>query len=186
MKPNKTLIFVFIMLVIIAALYRLIPDRDLGFAPHLAMALFAGAVIKDRKWAFAFPIVSIFISDLLYHLLYLQGLSSIPGFYDGQIVNYLLFALMTVIGFFMRKISIPNIIVFSLITCFTYFLLSNFFVWFGGGGFARSRDFAGLMQTMADGLPFLRGSITATLIFSAILFGGHHLLSRRFKPVVHQ
>ena len=98
MKMNKSIIWSLVLLIIVAAVYRIIPDRPWGFAPHLAMAMFAGAIIKDKKWAFAIPLFSIFISDMLYHVLYLNGLSSIPGFYEGQLTNYLLFAGVTCIG----------------------------------------------------------------------------------------
>jgi hypothetical protein len=59
MKLNKTAIWYLIILIIAAAVYRVIPNRPFGFAPHIAMALFGGAVIKDRKWAFALPLFSI-------------------------------------------------------------------------------------------------------------------------------
>jgi hypothetical protein len=160
------------MLIVVAALYRVIPNRPMGFAPHLAMALFAGAVIKDRKWAFAFPIFSMFISDVIYHFLYTRGLTAISGFYPGQLTNYILFAGMTVIGFFMNKINVKNVTGFSLLVCKIFFLLSNFFVWNSGSGFGRPHTFEGLMLCYADGLPFLGYSIAATLLFSGILFGG--------------
>ena len=126
MKANKSLIWSLVLLIIIAALYRIIPGRPPGFAPQLAMALFAGAVIKDKKWAFVLPVLSMFISDSLYHLLYLQGLSAIPGIYPGQLTNYILFAGMTIIGFFMKRITIKNIFVYSLIVPSVYFVFSNF------------------------------------------------------------
>ena len=49
MKINKSVVLSFILLVVIASLYRIMPGRPLGFAPQIAMALFGGAVIKDRK-----------------------------------------------------------------------------------------------------------------------------------------
>ena len=55
MKHTKTLIWSFVLLVIIAAIYRIIPGRPYGFAPQWAMAVFAGAVIKNRKWALIMP-----------------------------------------------------------------------------------------------------------------------------------
>ncbi|MBC7850412.1 MAG: hypothetical protein H7Y31_11790, partial [Chitinophagaceae bacterium] len=77
MKLNKTTIWYLVILIVIAALYRVTPLREYGFAPHIAMALFGGAVIKDRKWAFALPLFSMFISDVLYEILYQNGLSPI-------------------------------------------------------------------------------------------------------------
>ena len=81
MKHTKTLIWSFILLVFIAAIYRIIPGRLNGFAPQWAMAVFAGAVIKNKKWALIMPVLSMFISDLLYQLLYMGGLTAgiLPG-----------------------------------------------------------------------------------------------------------
>ena len=171
-------------MIVVAALYRVIPDRPMGFAPHWAMALFAGAVIKDKKLAFAFPIFSMFISDVIYHVLYINGLTSISGFYEGQFTNYFLFAAMTVIGFLMRKVNVQNIILYSIAICTAFFLLSNFFVWNANLGWGRPHTMAGLMQCYEDGLPFYRNSIFATLVFSGILFGAWKLVTG-FKPLVH-
>ena len=185
MSQNKNILVTLILMIVVAAFYRVIPDRPMGFAPHLAMALFGGAVIKDKKLAFAFPIFSMFISDVLYHLLYVNGLTSISGFYEGQFTNYILFAGMTSIGLLMRKVNVMNIVIFSLIICSAFFLLSNFFVWNAGSGWGRPHTFAGLMQAYEDGVPFYRNSIFATLIFSGILFGAWRLITG-FKPLVNQ
>jgi hypothetical protein len=166
------------MLIVVAALYRVIPERPFGFAPHWAMALFGGAVIKDRKWAFAFPIFSMFVSDVIYHFLYINGLTSISGFYPGQLTNYLLFAGMTLIGFFMKRITVINIVLFSFIVCISFYLLSNFFVWNSGSGFGRPHTFEGLLLCYADGLPFLGYSILSTLLFSGLLFGAWKLVQK--------
>jgi len=61
MKSSKNIVWSFILLVIVAALYRIIPGRPFGFAPQWAMAVFAGAVIRDKKWAFIIPVLSMFI-----------------------------------------------------------------------------------------------------------------------------
>jgi len=177
MTSNKRLILTLLMLIVVAAIYRVIPERPYGFAPHWAMALFAGAVIKDRKWAFAFPIFSMFISDVIYHLLYVNGLTSISGFYPGQFTNYVLFAAMTLIGFMMKKVNVQNIVGFSLLTTFSFYIISNFFVWTSGSGYARPKTFDGLMLCYADGLPFLGNSILATIAFSFVFFGGWKLIN---------
>jgi len=179
MKSNKSLIWALVLLIIVSALYRIIPGRPMGFAPHLAMALFSGAVVGDKKWAFALPVFSLLLSDVIYQLLYLQGVTAIPGFYDGQLVNYLLFSAMTVIGFYMKKINVKNILVFSLVVPTVYFALSNFYVWITVAGLNRPKTFEGLMMTYTDALPFYRNSIIATLVFSAVLFGSWVALQPR-------
>ena len=179
MRSNKHLVSILLMMIVIAALYRIIPGRQPGFAPQWAMALFAGAVIKDKKWAFAFPILSMLISDLLYQVLYTCGLSDIPGFYSGQFTNYVLFAGLTAIGFFMRKVNVPNVLLFSAIVCMAYFVVSNFLVWNGGGGCFRPHTFSGLMLTVVDGLTFMQWSFISTLVFGGVLFGAWKLMMRQ-------
>jgi hypothetical protein len=185
MKSSKNIVWYFLLLVVISALYRIIPGRPFGFAPQWAMAVFAGAVIKDRKWAFIIPVLSMFVSDILYQVLYSAGLSSISGFYEGQWQNYVLFTLLVFVGFAVRKINVLQIAVASVAAPTLYFLVSNFLVWASNGitrGLDRPKTFNGLMLCYADGIPFYRMSILATLVFSAILFGSYFFI-RNYQQV---
>src|ERR1700712_5730810 len=116
MKISKQVIVSFILLIIIASLYRVMPGRQglYGFAPQIAMAVFGGAVIKDKKLAFLLPLLSMFISDVLYEILYRNGVGTIKGFYQGQVTNYVLFGAMTVFGFFIKKLRVGQILFASL------------------------------------------------------------------------
>lgn len=185
MKLSKTIAWSFILLVVIAALYRVIPGRPFGFAPQWAMAVFAGAVIKDKKWSFILPVLSMFISDLLYQGLYMGGLTNMQGFYEGQWQNYLLFALLVFVGLAIKKLNLLQIGAASLAAPTIYFLLSNFLVWASNGttrGLDRPKTFDGLMLCYADGIPFYKMSILATLVFSAILFGTYFII-RNYQSV---
>ena len=190
MKINKSILLSFILLVVVSALYRAWDGRPFGFAPQIAMAIFGGAVIKDKRWAILMPLLSIFLSDLLYEVLYVNGLSTIKGFYfgEGQVTNYLLILGLTVFGFLMRRINILNVIAFSISGSLLFFITSNFFTWLGGGGYARPKTWEGLLQCYNDGLAFYReyglikgfvGNIVlGDLFFSFILFGSYYLLSK--------
>ena len=174
MKTSNKIILSFLFLVVIAALYRVIPDRPYGFAPQWAMALFAGAIIRDKKWAFIIPVLSMFISDLLYQVLYIGGISTIPGFYEGQWQNYILFTLLVFVGFAIKKLNLFQIVAASLAAPTIYFLISNFLVWASNSsirGLDRPKTFDGLMLCYTDGIPFFKMSILGTLVFSAIMFG---------------
>ena len=186
MKLSKSIIWSLVLLTIIAALYRIIPGRPFGFAPQFAMALFAGAIIKDKKWAFVVPVVSMFISDLLYQVLYINHLSPIAGFYEGQWINYLLFASVTVFGFFIKKATVTNVFIMSLIAPTYFFIVSNFFTWAGAGEFITyPKTFSGLIACYTAGLPFYKMSLLATVIFSAIIFGSYYLINKKAeKPAI--
>ena len=178
MKINRPLVISLVLMILVSALYRILPNRPMGFAPQIAIGLFSGALfIKDKKWAFALPLLSMFISDLLYQFLYNNGMTHIQGFYDGQWVNYLLFAGLTCFGFLISKDKISNVIVAAVAAPTSYFLISNFLVWASNRGFGLNRPntFNGLLLTYNDGLPFYRNSLVATVVFSAVLFGTYYL-----------
>jgi hypothetical protein len=188
MKLNKSLILSFGLLILAASLYRIWPDRPYGFAPQMAMALFGGAIIKDKRLAFLLPLISMLISDVLYQVLYVNGLTEIKGFYGGQWLNYILIASVTLFGFLLKKITALRVMAFSFSGSIIFFLLSNFSVWAGGGGYARPKTFDGLMLCFYDGLAFLRdyglvkgfyGNLfIGDLFFCTLLFGSFYLLNR--------
>jgi hypothetical protein len=176
MKPTKNVILSLLILVVACSVYRAIPGRPYGVAPQWAMAIFGGMVFaKDKKWAFILPLLSMFLSDLLYEVLYRNGLSVIPGFYGGQWLNYLLFTSLACIGFFFKKINVANVLVASLAAPTVFFLISNFLVWAGHGGYNRPVTWQGLLWSYSDGLPFYVKSLWSTVLFSAVLFGTYFL-----------
>jgi hypothetical protein len=182
MKISRQVIVSFILLIVIASLYRIMPNRPFGFAPQIAMAIFGGSIIKDKKLSFLLPLLSMFISDALYELLYNSGIGNMPGFYEGQLTNYILFGALTVFGFMIKNINVSRIAVASLAAPTAYFLLSNFFIWLSNSpdaGLQRPKTFNGLLMCYADGLPFYPWSIVATVLFSALLFGGFYIMVKK-------
>jgi hypothetical protein len=136
------------------------------------------------------------ISDILYQALYMNGLTSIKGFYTGQWLNYLLIAGITLFGFLLKKINFLKVAAFSLTGSILFFLASNFVVWLGGGGFGRPKTFDGLMMCYYDGLAFLRdyglvngfyGNLfIGDLFFCTLLFGSYYLINRTVLQQKHQ
>ncbi len=166
-------------MVLATALYRIFPNRPLGFAPQIAVALFAGSLfVRNKKYAFLLPLISMLISDGIYQLLYVNGLSEIAGFYGGQWLNYLLIISLTCFGFLIKKNNILAIVGSSIAAPTVFFILSNGLVWLGGGGWGHPKTMAGLLACYADGLPFYPNSMYATLLFSSILFGTYALINR--------
>lgn len=182
MKYRNQLALSFILLILVAALYRIMPGRPYGFAPQIAMAIFGGAIIKDKKFAFLLPLGAMFVSDALYQLLYINGIGNISGFYQGQFLNYILFAGLTVFGFFIKNFNVKKIALASVAAPTVYFFISNFFVWASSSplaGLGRPKTLSGLVMCYADGLPFYPWSVASTLIFSALLFGSYYFIVRK-------
>lgn len=182
MKLNRSNLLILFILILACALYRVWDSRPMGFAPQIAMALFAGSVSKDKRFAFLFPILSLLISDLLYQFLYSQGLSTIKGFYSGQWQNYLVIASVTIIGFFINRNKIGQIFIGSLAGAVYFFLASNFTVWIGRGLDINNQPYpgslGGLLLCYTEALPFFKWSVISTLVFNGIFFGSFYLLGK--------
>ena len=176
---NKKIFSSLILMAVAVALFRILPTFEgvWGITPLFSVALFSGTIFKNKKgWAFLLPVLAIFFSDLLWQLI------GNIGFYKGQIFNYILFVSVTCIGFLIKRTTASNVVLASLAAPTFFFILSNFGVWFGGGGFARPKTFAGLMQTYVDGLPFyFPWQLLSTLVFSGVLFGGWYLIQNFSK-----
>ncbi|NII28228.1 hypothetical protein HB364_24305 [Pseudoflavitalea sp. X16] len=185
MKLNRSTVIYCIVLIAAASVYRAFDNRMLGFAPQIAMALFGGLAIRNKAWAFALPLFSLFISDVIYEILYTKGLTPIRGFYDGQLVNYLIMASVTLVGIALQKVNIKNIVLGSLIAPTYFFIVSNLMVWLGVGVDLYPLTWDGLVACFTGALPFFKGSVIGTFFFSAIFFGVYYFVNRS-RPVKHK
>lgn len=179
MKQNRSVLLALVLLIIIGSVFR-----AAGFAPQLAMAIFGAAVIKDKRLAFILPLLSMLLSDILIEVLYRNGYMNYGGFYsgetifDGQVLNYLVLAGITLFGFWARNLKFTRVALVTIAVPLVYFLISNLLVWIGGAGYSRPHTFSGLLLCYEDALPFLRTSLLYTIVFSTVLFGGYFLFQR--------
>lgn len=184
MKLNKEIVIALIIMIVTSALYRVLPGRPFGFAPQIAIALLSGSLfVKNKQYAFLLPIVSMFLSDVFYQILYVIHFTNIQGFYDGQWENYLFIAATTFFGFGLQTNRLSKFAGNFIAAPTLYFLVSNFMVWASFGGYQRPLNASGLLQTMVDGLPFYGYSVAGTFVFGAIMFGGLRLIQPKFKPI---
>ena len=172
-KQSTSTLLMAALLIIIAALSRvfLYPHN---FSPIIGMAIFAGAVIKDRRLAFALPLLAMFLSDVLFEVFNIA-----PGFWGwGQLVGYGILALITVIAFSMKKINVLTIAGYSVGSSLLFFLLSNsaFFVFDNPIYHLYPQNFSGYIGSLVGGLPFLRTGVVADLVYSGVLFGTYYLV----------
>src|SRR5437879_4785994 len=112
-----------VALIAIAASFRVLPHPP-NFSPVGAIALFAGAYIAGRRWAFAIPVCALFLSDLI------LGGYGLPL----MAVVYGSFAAAVGVGTLLRERRTPGRIAGATLAGSTlFFLTTNFAVWALGG-----------------------------------------------------
>jgi hypothetical protein len=146
-----------------------------SYTPVGAVCLFAGAYLGRKWWAYALPLAMLFVSDLVINGYIYEGKYGL--IYDGWYYTYAVMAGIILIGSFLfRKVNVKNILVSSVASTLLFWLVLDFIVWAGGGmniitGMPLPRDFAGLIQCYAQGLPFAKNFFLGTAVYSTFLFG---------------
>lgn len=163
-----------VAMIVLAALSRLLPHPP-NFSPVEAMALFGGAYFANRAWAVLVPLVAMLLSDVALGL-------TMGGEYWSYVATsfsfwsvYLCIAVSTVMGFGLRgKVGGANVLGYSLAGSLLFFAVTNGVTWFGSTTYPQTG--AGLVAAYVAGIPFFKWTVTGTLFYSALLFGGFALL----------
>ena len=178
MNKQKTFgLIIAAILVLAAAISRVIMYPD-NFSPIIGMAIFSGAILQDKRLAFALPLFAMFLSDIMF-----EAFNIAPGFWGwGQLVGYVILALITIIAFNLKKISVRNIFAYSIMSSFLFYLLPNlsFFLIDNPVYHTYTQDTNGFIQCYVQALPFLRTSLVADLVYSGILFGAYLAINNIF------
>ena len=176
MTQNKSNLLIATILVAFAALMKAI-TFPYSFNPIIAISLFSGVVLKDKKFAFAMPLFAMFISDIM-----LEVFNIAPGFYGmGQIGNYASLLFVTVLGFGMKKSNATNVALFSVGSSILFFFLSNTNCFLFDNTNFYGTGLLGWTKCLAAGIPFLKNSLLTDLFFSSLLFGSYSIVSKRTK-----
>ncbi len=169
-KGNNALRLAVILLMIgAAAALRLLP-HPWNFTPIGAMALFGGALLRDKRAALVVPLAALFAGDV------------VLGFYRLLPVVYASFLASVLIGFLLReRRSAPRVAGAALFGAVQFFVVTNFAVWAAGGLYPRTG--AGLAACYAAAIPFFRNTLAGDLVCAGALFGSF-ALAERFAPAL--
>jgi uncharacterized protein DUF6580 len=162
-----------VLLILFAAFSRLLP-HPANFTPVAAIALFSG-VYLNKRFAFAIPLIAMFLSDL------------ILGLHSGMIWVYGSFIIITCIGLWLKyrmETSSGRKILYllgaSLASSVIFFIITNFGVWTSG---YYGLELKGLAECYTLAIPFFRNSLLGDLVYVALMFGIYALIHQyALKP----
>jgi hypothetical protein len=154
------------VMIILAAVVRVMP-HPWNFTPIGAMALFSGAMFRDRRGAFLFPLAALFAGDLFVGLHRL-----IPIVYASFLLSVLIGTLLA------NRRSIFRIGGAVFLGALQFFLVTNFAVWQLLGTYPHTP--AGLASCYIAGLPFIGNTLAGDALYATLFFGifalAEHLL----------
>lgn len=151
------------LLVLLCVVARLAPHLP-NFTPVAAVALFAGARIRNRFAAALVPFCAMALSDL------------VIGGYEWKLMMVVYAALLfpVLLRPLLRGSYKPaRLLLASGISSLVFFLSTNFAVWYLGGWY--SSGFSGLSACYIAAVPFLKYNLLGDLFWSVTLFAGYEL-----------
>jgi len=158
-----------LVLIGLAAALRIAP-HPWNFTPVGAMALFSGAVLKDRRLAFLFPLLALFAGDVFI------------GFHKLIFIVYVSFLINVAIGLWLRdRRTVARISLATLLGAIQFFLVTNFAVWQFLGGYPHNSS--GLLTCYIAGIPLFWNTLGGDALYATLLFGGY-ALAERFIPAL--
>lgn len=161
----KNNIYLALSLVALLALSRLIPHPP-NFTPILGMAVFSGAIINKRFFAYLVPLLAMLLSDL-----YL-------GFHASMPIIYFSLAICVLIGTFIEaRVTILNSFLSISLGVLAFFLITNFMVWYGSGMYESS--ISGLMTCYFMGLPFVQNTFISSILYGMGAFLIYDIINKR-------
>lgn len=180
---NKNQILLSLGLIVIAAATRFLPHPP-NFTAVGAMAIFGGAILSKRWMAIAFPLVVLFLSDLvLNNTIYASFYDGFTWFTSGAVYLYGAFVITAFMGMRLNADSKwSKTLGVSVSSSLVFFALSNFGVWMGSAMY--SKDLAGLMTAYAAGVPFFWSTLVSTAVFTQVLFVAYRYSERKIEATV--
>jgi hypothetical protein len=139
-----------------------------NFSPVMAVTMFLGAVLPDRRWSFALPLLMLLVRDF--------GIWALSGRFDWAFspstpVIYACFAAAAAAGLFLRpRRSMLTAFPMAILAETVFFLVTNFAVWCGNEGLNYPATMTGLGLCYMAGIPFFGRSLLSTSLFSLVLF----------------
>jgi hypothetical protein len=153
-------------MIVLATALRIAP-HPWNFTPIGAMALFSGAIVRDRRLAFFFPLLALFVGDIF------------VGFHKLMFLVYVSFLVSVVIGLWLRDRRTPaRIALATLLGAIQFFLVTNFAVWQFLGSYPHTA--AGLLSCYLAGVPFFWNTLAGDAFYAVLFFGGFALAERFF------
>jgi uncharacterized protein DUF6580 len=157
------------VMIILAAVVRILP-HPWNFTPIGAMAIFSGAMFRDRRVAFFFPLVALFAGDLFVGIHRL-----IPVVYASFLVSVLIGTWLA------NRRGIFRIGGAVFLGALQFFLVTNFAIWRVFDTYPHTP--AGLAACYFAGLPLFGNTLAGDALYATLFFGAFALAEKLYPSL---
>jgi len=150
--------------IVLAAVLRILP-HPWNLTPVGAMALFSGAMFRNRWIAYVVPLAGLLAGDVF------------VGFHKLMLIVYGSIAISIAIGMWLGEnktaVRIGGAV---FIGALQFFVITNFAMWAIGGFYSKTA--AGLLNCFVAGVPFFWNTLAGDAMYAGVFFGGFALAEK--------
>lgn len=169
-------------MILAASAWRLIFSGDhtpmANFTPIGAMALFGGCYFADKWKAYLVPLATLWLTDMVLNTMYFHQFTP---FYSGFYWVYGTFALMVLVGTFIKKVNFGSIITAAIVAALVHYVVTDLGTWLDGRMYPLTK--AGFIECYVAAIPFLKNMLIANLVFGGAMFGMFEWAQKKY-PVL--
>ena len=163
MKPYSMMLA--ICMIVAAVFFRLIP-HPANFTPLISVALFSGALFKDKKLFMLIPALALFASDM------------VLGMHSLSLLIYFCFTLFFFFGGALKeslnKFSTKGLgkwVGSSIVAAALFFVISNLAVFLFSGMYPLTAT--GFTSCFTLAIPFFSNTLYSTVLFSSVFYSSY-------------
>lgn len=165
-RLNKEICFALVAIVL-GILTRTIFDLGDNIEMVTGFAIIAGFFFKDKRLAFSVPLFTMIISDIFIRNTAIF-IFTWSGFLSAPFLGIILEKLVSKLKVSKFSFGILGTQTSGIISTLVFFLWTNFGVWLIGNLYTK--DFAGLILSYINAIPFLTNQLVGNLVLLPIIF----------------
>jgi hypothetical protein len=189
-KINPRFAVLAIIMIVVAAMR--IPNAAAltpwsNFTPIGAMGIFGGAYFSNKWKAFAFPLITLLLSDLVINIFVYNGQYGVM--YNSWYWVYGGFVAIVILGrLLLKKIKPLTLLLTGATATLAYWLIVDFGTFLVGctniiTGEQMDHSFSSLVKCYAQGVPYMKNFFLGTLVYIAIMFGAFEWMKTKYTSL---
>lgn len=177
---NAVLLVIILVVVLIRTVAPLLSGYEylISFTGVGAVSIFCGSYFRKGFQGYAYPLISMLLSDFILSLVVHEGYF----LYEGWYYVYGAFLLMAIASrYIVKNVSVSTVFLSSVVAVLIHWLVTDFGVWIGGSLYPKTLP--GFWACLVTAIPFELNFFLGTIMYSSMMFGAFEMLKQRYSAL---